>query len=134
MQYTLLRSDRAMLTREYMKKKELEEGLIKAASHFSLYLYNEGFGLCAVKFNFFVDIVDYQGEGGTVLPPFASLLFGAISGMLGQTSSYPLDIVRRRLQTDTLGKYSGMIDTLKYVYRYVFNSYITFKSQSSFIH
>ncbi|CAH0557721.1 unnamed protein product [Brassicogethes aeneus] len=49
-------------------------------------------------------------------PPSISLLFGAVAGMLGQTSSYPLDIVRRRMQTDTVGKYPSIYKTLKYVY------------------
>ncbi|KAG5897258.1 hypothetical protein JTB14_013159 [Gonioctena quinquepunctata] len=49
--------------------------------------------------------------------PVASLGFGAVAGMLGQSSSYPLDIVRRRMQTDTTGKYQNILGTLKYVYR-----------------
>ncbi|CAH1109048.1 unnamed protein product [Psylliodes chrysocephalus] len=49
--------------------------------------------------------------------PLASLGFGAIAGMLGQSSSYPLDIVRRRMQTDTNGQYSTIVGTLKYVYK-----------------
>ncbi|KAJ8947460.1 hypothetical protein NQ318_009761 [Aromia moschata] len=55
-------------------------------------------------------------DSSHTLNPIASLSFGAVAGLLGQSSSYPLDIVRRRMQTDTTGKYPNMIRTLVYVY------------------
>nr|CAH7741725.1 unnamed protein product [Callosobruchus chinensis] len=50
-------------------------------------------------------------------PPWVQLCFGAVAGMLGQTSSYPLDIVRRRMQTDIEGRYRSLVGTLSFVYR-----------------
>jgi solute carrier family 25 protein 42 len=47
------------------------------------------------------------------------LLFGALAGLLAQSSSYPLDIVRRRMQTADIIRleYKGVVDTLVKVYR-----------------
>jgi len=53
--------------------------------------------------------------------PLERLAAGAIAGLLGQTASYPLDIVRRRMQTgQQLGKgnkYCTVVGTLLTVYR-----------------
>jgi len=53
--------------------------------------------------------------------PLERLAAGAVAGLLGQTASYPLDIVRRRMQTGRqLGKgnkYKTVVGTLLTVYR-----------------
>ncbi|XP_018319400.1 mitochondrial coenzyme A transporter SLC25A42 isoform X1 [Agrilus planipennis] len=49
--------------------------------------------------------------------PLVTLGFGAVAGMLGQTSSYPLDIVRRRMQTDSNKEYKTILGTLSTIYQ-----------------
>ncbi|XP_050309575.1 mitochondrial coenzyme A transporter SLC25A42 isoform X2 [Anthonomus grandis grandis] len=56
-------------------------------------------------------------DNAFVIHPLASMLFGAVAGVIGQSTSYPFDIVRRRMQTDTTGKYPNMIRTIIYVYK-----------------
>jgi len=50
--------------------------------------------------------------------PVASLGFGAIAGMLGQSTSYPLDIVRRRMQTDMKQQYLSILGTLRTILKF----------------
>ena len=68
-----------------------------------------------------------ERKGGDALhpmlpSPLERLAAGAVAGLLGQTASYPLDIVRRRMQTGAqLGrgnKYNTVWGTLTIVYRY----------------
>lgn len=52
-------------------------------------------------------------------PAVVNLIFGAISGIVGQSTSYPLDIVRRRMQTSVITGYecSSIIGTFQKIYK-----------------
>ncbi|CAH8629256.1 unnamed protein product [Schistosoma curassoni] len=61
------------------------------------------------------------GKRPKKLYPFENLCCGAVAGILGQTASYPLDIVRRRMQTANITGHPEYIEsvykTLRYVYK-----------------
>ena len=44
------------------------------------------------------------GGGGTKLPVHLMLLFGGASGLAAQTVTYPLDVIRRRMQVSGIRK------------------------------
>nr|XP_033812262.1 mitochondrial coenzyme A transporter SLC25A42 [Geotrypetes seraphini]XP_033812263.1 mitochondrial coenzyme A transporter SLC25A42 [Geotrypetes seraphini]XP_033812264.1 mitochondrial coenzyme A transporter SLC25A42 [Geotrypetes seraphini] len=58
---------------------------------------------------------DYTGRSQP--SPVERLLFGACAGLIGQSASYPLDVVRRRMQTAgvTGHAYSTILNTMKEV-------------------
>lgn len=54
--------------------------------------------------------------------PLVMLLFGAAAGAIGQTTSYPLDIVRRRMQTESVvpgakQQYTTILVSLRNIYK-----------------
>ena len=62
-----------------------------------------------------------EGEGGKwVLKYWAELLAGAAAGLVSQTASYPLEVVRRRMQVGGAvgdGHRLGIRETVAMVYR-----------------
>ncbi|VDL19721.1 unnamed protein product, partial [Hymenolepis diminuta] len=63
-----------------------------------------------------------DGQFPQSLRPVENLLCGALAGVLGQTASYPLDIVRRRMQTAGVTGHPeytrSILGTMKIVYQH----------------
>ncbi|MFH4976439.1 hypothetical protein AB6A40_003148 [Gnathostoma spinigerum] len=59
----------------------------------------------------------YHETYGERITPMYRLLCGAFAGLVGQTSSYPLDIVRRRMQTGRIPPGQGFLITLYHIWR-----------------
>lgn len=60
----------------------------------------------------------YYEKTGRRVKTIERMLFGACSGLIGQSASYPFDIVRRRMQTGSnLPSYSGIFQIMSAVVR-----------------
>ncbi|VDD82675.1 unnamed protein product [Mesocestoides corti] len=63
-----------------------------------------------------------DGQPPKKLRPVENLFCGALAGVLGQTASYPLDIVRRRMQTAGVTGHpeytQSILSTMKIVYQH----------------
>lgn len=57
-------------------------------------------------------------EDGTPLNPGVRLIFGGFSGIVAQTGAYPLDIVRRRMQTGHIPPGQNILKTLYKIWKY----------------
>ena len=62
----------------------------------------------------------YQSSHDTPPGPLPRLLYGASAGLIGQSASYPLDIVRRRMQTQGVAS-SVQYRTIWWTLMYVLN-------------
>lgn len=61
-------------------------------------------------------VIFFKEKTGKDVTPYFRLLFGAFAGLIGQSSSYPLDIVRRRMQTGRIPRGQNMFVSLWKVY------------------
>ncbi|XP_071451965.1 mitochondrial coenzyme A transporter SLC25A42 [Hetaerina americana] len=63
--------------------------------------------------------MEYKGSPDKNPNALERLIFGAVAGLLGQSTSYPLDIVRRRMQTSVITgeRYNTIIGALIKIYR-----------------
>lgn len=52
-------------------------------------------------------------------PVYASLILGGLAGVIAVTSTYPTDLIKRRLQMKSLDgvkKYTGILDCIKRIF------------------
>uniref|UniRef100_A0A1I7XR16 Mitochondrial coenzyme A transporter SLC25A42 n=1 Tax=Heterorhabditis bacteriophora TaxID=37862 RepID=A0A1I7XR16_HETBA len=62
-------------------------------------------------------LIIYKEETGQPVTSPWRMLFGAFAGLIGQSSSYPLDIVRRRMQTGRIPTWQGPFNALISIYK-----------------
>lgn len=76
-------------------------------------VYNFFLHLCCLSF------AEWSGESEPAA--IFKLVYGATSGIFGQITSYPMDIVRRRMQTASMmhvgNQYNTILSSLKNIYK-----------------
>jgi hypothetical protein len=75
-----------------------------------------GFGIYFVAYEFMTRSAGDHGEPRPQVSTFHMLLAGGFSGTLSWVLTYPIDVVKSRLQVDGMGgvyRYSGFMDCLK---------------------
>ena len=56
-------------------------------------------GLAFMSFGTLKEVTMQRSSNGEALSWWENLLCGGVSGLLAQSATYPLDVVRRRMQT-----------------------------------
>ena len=68
-----------------------------------------------------------ENSNQSEIPTPVRLTFGAISGLVGQTLTYPLDVVRRRMQMD------GFVKGFNFQYKNTLHAMFTILKTEKFI-
>lgn len=55
--------------------------------------------------------------GGREVGPFGMMMAGGLAGVMSWIVTFPIDVVKTRLQSDVAGKYTGAVDCMIKTYK-----------------